>query len=367
MRIAVNAHRLIGQQAGVSRYLKEIIFAWKAAQIEDQIDLICPGSGHNLSSYEWEHCHAIETGAFQRTIIWENLVLPHYVKDADILFCPSYFVPIKCGVPTVVTIHDVIHEVYPKSVPFYWRWRLHWGMLWTAKKAAAVITVSECSKRDICRFYKVNPDKVFVTYEGVGSQFKQLDHDYAINSLSEQFGIKRPFILYVGSITPRRNIERLIQAFCSASSKLQGFSLVLAGKDFQKLNLAKSNGDFFRENRIKYLDQPSDEQLLLLYNAAEYFIYPSSYEGFGLPVLEAMACGTPVITGNNSSLKEIAGEAAHLVDVSNNEEIMDALVLLANNKEYQSLLRERGLKRVKSFSWDVTATKTLEILKQAGR
>lgn len=367
MKIAINAYRLTGQQAGVGRYLSGILSAWKSADVEDHIDLICPRLGNHLKSYVWKHCQVVETGCSHKNFVWENLVLPRFVRGADVLFCPSNFVPIRSNIATIVTIMDLAHEVLPQSIPIYWLWRLRLGVRWAAKRASVVITISECTKRDICRFYNINSDKVFVTYLGVAPVFKPIERDYARMLVSKQFGIQRPYILYVGSIFPRRNVSRLIEAFSIASRHLPGHDLVLAGNNFQGLDIAKVGGRLFKDGIIRHLGCPNDDQLLLLYNAAEIFIYPSSYEGFGLPVIEAMACGTPVITGNNSSLKEIGSGAAFLVDVNSTEAIKGALILLANDVRYQNELREKGLCRAEQFTWEKTAADTLDIIHRAGR
>lgn len=333
-------------------------------QVADDVTLICPGRNLSLEQFIWERSHVIETGFRLRTIVWENLVLPRFIGDHNILFCPSYFVPIRCGIPKVVAIHDVTHEIFPKSVPWYWLWRLRWGIGYSVRRAAFVITVSEASKKDICKYYGADPRRVVVTHLAASPLFQMMDRTLARQAVRIQLGIEHPYILYVGSIMPRRNIPRLIQAFSEAKG-LSGHQLVIAGRNFQRIDIADICRQFGCSNRVRHISAPSDEQLVNLYNGADTFVYPSSYEGFGLPVLEAMACGVPVITGNNSSLKEIAGDAAYLVDVGSTKTIAEALRELTENDDYRRKFSGRGLERAKLFSWEKTASETLSILRTA--
>jgi glycosyltransferase involved in cell wall biosynthesis len=226
-----------------------------------------------------------------------------------------------------------------------------------------VIVPSQSTKTDVMRLYGVNPEKIAVIYEGYDEEvYKPQDNLAPIEEVKREYNISGKYILYVGTLEPRKNIPRLVEAFHSLKKGEVEHKLVVAGKlgwlykdiftTVTKLNL---------ENEVIFTGYIPQKELPILMGGAEVFAYPSLYEGFGLPPLEAMACGTPVIASNTSSLPEVIGDAGILVDPYNSKEIAQAMYRLISDEGLRQQMHQRGLNRAKMFSWEKTAQQTLKV------
>jgi glycosyltransferase involved in cell wall biosynthesis len=227
-----------------------------------------------------------------------------------------------------------------------------------ADRASAVITVSNYSKQDIIKYLNVKPDKISVTYEGIDSKFKIGDYE----------NINSKFILAFGGHEIRKNCLRIIDAFSVFSQKNTDINLVLCGvkDDYKKHIDSYINMQNIRD-RVTLLPYISDEDLVKLYNQAEMLLYPSLYEGFGFPILESMACGTPVIASNTTSIPEISGNCALLIDPLNTEEIANSLLQLSEDTELRQQLIQQGKQRSAKFSWHNTAEETKKLYESIRR
>ena len=302
---------------------------------------------------------------FHSKKLWTLLDLSKKLKNykLDVFFSPTHYLPLYTSSPSVISILDVSYLYFPnlfKKKDLY-QLRL-WGG-YSIKKAKKIITISNSSKNDIIKMYKVNPDKIAVVYPGIKIQNSKI-RVQNMEDLKEKFGIASPYILFVGTLQPRKNIVRLVEAF----SKLQGeIKLVIVGKkgwQFEEiLNAPKKYGV---ENRVKFLDSVSDEDLPSLYKNALCFCLPSLYEGFGLPILEAMQYGCPVATSNVSSLPEAGGDAAVYFNPENVEDIKNSLESIIQSSELRDKLIKKGYEQVKKFSWEKTARETLKVLEEVG-
>ena len=239
----------------------------------------------------------------------------------------------------------------------------------TAKKATRIATVSEYSRQDLLDIYKLSPEKVVVTYNGVESSFTpQPSVPNEAEAVRKRFGVSRDFLLAVGSLQPRKNLVRLIRAYARLRSEREDFrpQLVIVGR---KLWLASEIFDEVKRQRwaddVILTGYVADEDLPALYRAARAFVYPSLFEGFGLPPLEAMACGTPVVTSDVSSLPEITGDAALLIDPNDERALANALIEVVNNDRLRAELREKGIAQAKKFTWRDAAEKTLRLYQEA--
>lgn len=222
-----------------------------------------------------------------------------------------------------------------------------------ARRTNKIIAVSESTKNDLINLYQIKPEKIKVIYSGIGKQFQPA-------KVKNQYGLPEKFILYFGTIEPRKNLIGLIKAFQMIKKKNPDLKLVLAGskgwlyEDIFKT--AKGDKDIIFTGFIKEEDKPA------LYNLASVFVYPSFFEGFGFPPLEAMACGTPTIVSNNSSLPEVVGEAALMVDSYNLDELAWLMNEVLNDLKLREELKQRGLAQAKRFSWERTARETMKVL-----
>jgi glycosyltransferase involved in cell wall biosynthesis len=287
------------------------------------------------------------------------------VQRLDVLHA-QYLLPHHLRCRTVLTVHDVLYERYPEffTKSDYYRHRI--GVRWSCRKADHIITVSESSKRDLVELYGLDPERITVTYLGPDACYRPLDEAQAKKHLRENYGIEDDFILYVGAIQPRKNIPRLLSAFARMKRErhsphklvIVGPKAWLSGDSFRSLEDSPARKDVILTGYVPRVDLP------YFYNAAVVFIYVSMCEGFGLPVVEAMACGTPTITSRGSSLEEIAGEAAVLVDPRDDEGIASVMERVLWDCDLRVRLRELGLARSKEFSCHKMALQTQEIYRR---
>jgi glycosyltransferase involved in cell wall biosynthesis len=226
----------------------------------------------------------------------------------------------------------------------------------------AVITISWQSKKDLETYLKIPGSKIIVTPLAAGTKFRVLSEAEIAPAL-ERAGVERPYILYVGSVEPRKNLLRLLDAYQELLKWSERWRLVIVGaRNYWKSSpVAQKVEQLGLGGQVKFTGYVPDEDLPALYNGADLFCFPSLYEGFGLPVLEAMACGTPVVTANSSSLPEVAGEAALLVDPYNVAEIAAAMRRVLEDPQLAEVLRQRGLKRSAQFTWEKTARETIAV------
>ena len=294
------------------------------------------------------------------------LLNPIKKSNIDVFHCPHYNMPFGIKQPSVITIHDLIHLVCPDLLTDR---RAHWyasRMLPSAaRRAAHILTVSEYSKQQILRHLKVPETKVTVIYHGVEEAFHPMSK-VEVESYRIAHRLPERFLLYVGLLKPHKNVVRLLQAF--SALHLDGISLLLVGKKdsrYRELDMILEK-EVFRQNVI-FLSSIPFEELPLLYNAAESLILPSLYEGFGLPVLEAMACGTPVVCSQATSLPEVVGDAAVLADPLSVRSIAEGMQKSLGDSALRSELRRKGLERAKQFRWQDSAAKTLSVYHEVAK
>jgi glycosyltransferase involved in cell wall biosynthesis len=290
-------------------------------------------------------------------------------QKADLLHMTTYVAPPWSPCPMVVTIHDLSFLEYPSA--FSWRVRTMLTTLvpGSVKRAARVIAVSEWTKQDLIRRFGVPPEKIAVTPEAPPPGFRRLPD---AQRLTLPPGVAEPFVLAVGNLEPRKNLARLIEAFGLAVRRQPGFrgQLVLVGKAQRRAgDVQRAVRESGVESRVVFTGFVSHDDLTLLYNRASLFVYPSLYEGFGLPPLEAMACGCPVLASNATAMPEVLGDAALLVNPLSVEEMAQGMMAVLDQPELAAGLREKGLQRAASYSWEATAARTREVYAQvlAGR
>lgn len=313
----------------------------------------------------------IETIDFDVPIygIKEQLKFPYRQlkkEKPDVLHVPHYNVPIFYRGKMVVTIHDLTHLVLPEFLPNKFAYLYAKFMIWVAlKKASKVLTVSENTKKDILKMFKVNPDKIEVIYNGVGEEFIQKEKE-EVTYLYKKINIpeNKKIIMYVGNLKPHKNLERLLEAY-SKIDNIDETSLVLVGKAFSNYGaLSEKEKTLKIENKVVHTGIVSQEELVDLYNLADLFVFPSLYEGFGLPILESLACGTPVISSNTSSMPEVGGDLVTYINPLNIDEIKESI---EDNLKKQNILdRDKIKERLSLFDWKQIARATEKHLSSIG-
>lgn len=291
----------------------------------------------------------------------ENLDLVHF----------PYFEPFFLAFPiykrykTAVTVHDLTPIVFPNAFPKGIKGEIKWQMQrFSLRKANVIITDSETSKKDILKYVGAKEKRVKVVYLAAGEEFKRLEKGTWQEKLRKKYNLPEKFVLYVGDVTWNKNLPRLLDAITELD-----ISIVMVGKNLVSEDYDKNNPWNNDLNRINELARSNDkitrvgflpsEELVQIYNLATLFAMPSLYEGFGLPILEAMACGCPVLTSKEGSLEEVAGNAAYFIDAYDVESIKFGLELLYKDQSKRNELIEKGNENVKRFSWKKTAQETL--------
>ncbi|MFA9397255.1 MAG: glycosyltransferase family 4 protein [Clostridiaceae bacterium] len=322
-------------------------------------------NGNNYNKYKTVNSNYILTSRRQHSY-YEDCLIPSFIKknNMDIYHIPQngigYSDTLTCK--TIVTIHDLIPYIMPQTVGSGYLKKFLTQIPRILDKCNGIITVSEYSKQDIIRFFPDTKDKVYVTPLAADSIYKPLDKEICKHSLNEKYNMDKPFILYVGGFSERKNVESIIQSFHNIYKKLnKEYNLIILGSIRDKLSTLKSLVEKLDMNEnIKFLGFIENNMLPVFYSAADVFIYPSFYEGFGLPPLEAMSCGCPVISSNTTSIPEVIKDAGILIDPYNIKSIENALESVLNNNTLRENLSLKGLSRSSLFSWDNTAKLTLD-------
>ena len=363
MRIAIDARKL--RDFGIGTYVRNILR--HLARIDRTTDyvVLCREEDRPFTAGLGENFRAVpeRSGPYSMR---EQVAIPMDLRreGADLFHAPHYVLPPLTPCRSVVTIHDCIHLRFPQYLPSRLGYAYARGSLWiAAHRSGHICTVSEASKRDILDYFRVPESKISVIYNAIDERFHEEPSDDEVTRVRERYQLNDPFILYAGNIKPHKNLERLIEAFHHMRrGELEHVKLLIIGDEISKYaTLRRAVHRYKLHKHVRFFGFVPDATLAILYRLAGVFVFPSLYEGFGLPPLEAMASGTPVITSNVSSLPEVVGDAAVLIDPYQPEEIADAMQRVLLDEGLRNDLRARGLARVRDFSWQRSATRVREI------
>ncbi len=365
MRFAVDAHAIGRHLTGNEVYVRNLLNAFGA--VERECEFVAYVSED--AAHEWIppriQARAISGNPFVRL----GYDLARRVReDRPDLLHVQYTAPVGCRVPVVVSVHDVSYLEHPEYFPWTRARQLQWTVRRTVRRAAKVLTGTEFSRQSILKVYgDLDEDKVVVVPNAAAPDFRPVSREAATAAVRDRFRIPAPFVLAVGDLQPRKNHIGLIQAFARlvrAYPQLK-HQLVLAGKDTwfggHVRDAARESGI---EDRIRFTGFVSDRDLLQLYNASDLFVFPSYYEGFGLPALEAMACGRAVACANTTALPEVVDGAAIVFDPYRVDEIARAIADLLLDGELRARMERLGLQRAAHFSWQKTAEGTLDVFRE---
>ena len=370
MRIAIDAHSVGTQLAGNETYAVNLIEALAEIDQSNQYTLyVTRQSAIDRFANRWPNFNV------KRMVPHTPLVRIPVTLSAELRRNPvdvlhvQYTAPPLAPCSVVATIHDLSFEHLPETFNRRSRAQLRLTVRRTARKAAQILTLSEFSRRDIIDTYRIAPDRVSVTPAAAPSHFKPIEDETELRKIREIYGIERDYILSVSSIQPRKNLIRLIEAYsCLRGLRPEGKlpQLILVGKrgwlDNETFRAAQRHS---ANNDIAFTGYVAENDLPALYSGATCFVYPSFFEGFGLPVLEAMQCGAPVIAGNRTSIPEVVGKAGLLFDPFDTNSLVQALTRVLDDSEYRAALRIQGLERAREFDWKQTARMTLQAYQKA--
>jgi len=354
----------VREKVGVSMYtLKLLEYFQRVSNEHDQFIVFLKDTPRDELPFQTTYFkYCVVKGSF----LWSQIALPlhlmfsHYTKNKiDVFFSPAHYAPRFSFCPTVVTIHDLSYFYYPQEFLKKDLFKLKQWTDYSVNRAKKVITVSKTTKKDLVKYYPHIEPKIKVIYNGMEKEESENNTPSTnFKSLTSQ-----KYILYVGTLQPRKNIVTLIRAFRLFHANHPEFKLVIAGKRGWLFDLIfKEAQDLYVNEHIIFPGYVSDEELVGLYRKAFCFVLPSLYEGFGIPVLESMNYGCPVIASFNSSLPEVGGDACLYIDPQKPEDIVSKLELLLEDKTLRKELIKKGKGRISFFSWTKCGKETLELL-----
>lgn len=371
MHIGIDASRIASAgRTGTERYSVEVIGALARLDRRNHYTLYCNGLPQTLPLLGSNM--RLRSLPFPRLWTHLRLSLEMQQQPPEVLFVPSHVVPLRHPPRSVVTLHDLGYLAFPQAHTLARRLDLHLTTLWSARAAQRIIAISHATRHDLVTRYAINPQRIHVVHHGVAPHFQPVRNAARIAAARERYGLdtEGSYMLYVGTVQPRKNLARLLDAFAQAASGTtdtpplpHNLHLVIAGKrGWLTTAIEQRAAQAGIAGRVRFTGYVDDADLPALLSGALAFVFPSLYEGFGMPVLEAMACGTPVLTSITSALPEVAGDAALLVAPHDTHALADALARLAHDAPLRERLHADGRARAATFTWERCAAETLRVL-----
>lgn len=365
----------VEKRVGIGEYAYELLRQFESSRVQNlefRIYLKNLPMGHMPKEREGWRYKVIGPNK-----MWTQFALPLYLfsekvrrpfrkgTPPQVFFSPSHYAPRFSPIPTAISIMDLSYIHFPELFTKHDLYQLVNWTKYSAKNARKIFTISNFSRDDIIKTYGKDPENVVTTYLGIKSQ-KTINNKQNMDELEKKFGIDGKYILFVGTLQPRKNVEKLVEAFSKIKDKK--IKLVVVGKKgWLWEGIVGAPERYKVTERVKFLDFVGDEDLPSLYKNATCFVLPSLYEGFGLPVLEAMQQGCPVLISNVSSLPEVGGDAAVYFDPENTDDIAKKIDQVLSDEKLRQEMIEKGYNQIKKFSWEKTARKTLEVLQELAK
>lgn len=372
MRVVVDCRCVFAGCGGIGNYALQLVRALALVDRANEYILLQSTARPSVPIVDRPNFRQVACPAAMLDAEWEQLQLPTLLDEleADLYHNPTFALPLVRPCPTVTTIHDVVFHYRPDLVrPALCGYLRQWAEA-AAHSATLIITVSEYSKAAIVAAYGVPPERVVVTYEAADCErFGPTYGGAREDELRSRYGIRGPYVLYVGSLEPKKNLDRLLDAFADAQRAMGlTHTLVLAGgQGGMDWDVRSALRERDLERSVVVTGFLPDDLLPYAYGAAELFVYPSLYEGFGLPPLEAMACGTPVLVSDATSLPEVVGDAALVVGAEDVVGLSQAIQDVLTDPDLRTRLAALGVRRAARFSWQQTALRTLRCYCEAAR
>jgi len=366
MKIGIDARLLERKMTGIGRYLAGILKYISKVDKDNEYFLFSIG---RLKDYEEKGFKVVFPGKKNLisskvySPIWLNFVLPKFLEKykIDLFFEPNHFLPIRnIKSKSVIVVHDLFHKIEKSYHPFYYREYVNLFLPRSIRKSDAIIAVSENTKKDIIKFYNVSDEKIHVIYEAADEVFRPRDLNVEQKTgLISKYDLPENFILYVGAIENRKNIMGILKIGDILQKLKKDIRIVLIGGPgfgFQQICQ-----EIKKRKNIYWLNYVENKDLPYIYNLAKIFLFPSFYEGFGLPPLEAMQSGVPVLASNTSSLPEVVGEGGMMHDPKDYEGFVKDIIKLLKDKNFYDKTRNKGINQAKKFNWEETSKQIVAI------
>lgn len=374
-KIGINARYLQRKMSGIERYILELVLHLQKVDEKQEYvlffnkDTTIPEIPEQENFKQYVSMFPTTNRALR--LLWEHLALYYELKKNNITVFhgPAFFVPVlkPKDCQYIITVHDITFKKYPET--FTWATRLYYSILFpqSLRLADIIITDSISTKNDLIGSYGIRAEKIQVVYLGISNAFLNKEKSQAVYAISKKYNLPDEYFLFTGVLSPRKNIITILNAFKQIKEEemFRKYKLVIVGRPgwlydeiFRKVK------ELSLENEVLFIDYVPEEELPSFYTNAKIFLFPSLYEGFGLPILEAMACGCPVITSNVSSMPEVAGDAAVLINPASVDELVSSIKEITVNKNLRKELQKKGVEQIKKFSWEKTAVETKNIYEQ---
>lgn len=376
MHIAINAHLLAHtrsfRRAGVSNYVEALLTHLGFADQHNRYTVYTTrgldGAALRLPPNFAVRPSRLPTINPRVRIPWEQALAPLLLRHirADVFHGVLNVAPLFCPVPSIITIHDLAFLSFPQTFRRHNRLYLAWATRVSAHRAARILAVSEATKREIIRLLHIPPERIVVTYDACDARFTPPDRA-ALADFRRRAGLPDRFILFVGTLEPRKNLPTLLDAYARIAAATDAPLIIGGGKGWLYDAIYARLDALGLRDRVRFAGYIDADDLPFWYAAATVFAFPSVYEGFGMPPLEAMACGTPVVASDSSSLPEVVGDGGLLVSPADADALAAALLRLLNDDELRAELSARGLRQAARFSWHETAARTLRAYQEVAQ
>lgn len=369
-RLGYDASALPPRLTGAGNYIVELLRALHRLDLPLDFRVFCTPSGRQqIGLPEKTGFRYITVPALHPTLrlLWEQTRLPRLAKQhrLDLLHSPHYTRPLRLPCRSVVTLHDMTFFLFPELHTLPKRFFFPWMIRRSASSADALLAISESTRQDAIRLLGIDPGRIHTTLLAALPEHQPVSDPERRRAVRQRYNLPEQFILNVGVLEPRKNLPVLFQAFARLRSRFPEYRLVIAGKPGWMVEQIKSQLAALQlGDSVHFTGYVQAQDLPVVYNLAALSVYPSLYEGFGLPVLESLACGTPVITTNVSSMPEIAGEAGMLVPPGDIAALENALEKLLNNPDERERRSRLGLEQARQFTWERTAQATYQVYRQ---
>jgi glycosyltransferase involved in cell wall biosynthesis len=365
MRVAIDTRKI--HDFGIGTYIRNLLRQLARIDRDTEYVLLCREPDLGIAAQLGPNFRSVREPSPNYSLR-EQIHVPWVLRRErpDVYHAPHYVLPAAVRCRSVVTIHDCIHLMFPQYLPNRAAYAYARASMWAAaRRSDRILTVSEASKRDILSLFNVKPEKIVVVYNAIDEHFSATPSEEHVARIRERYQLDHKFVLYVGNIKPHKNLVRLIEAFSDLRRTHDDLKLLIIGDEISKLPALRRAVHRNKLHKyVRFLGYLKDDTLTVLYRLASVFVFPSLYEGFGLPPLEAMASGTPVVTSNVSSLPEVTGDAAVLVDPYDVDSIGDGMRRILDDPRLADELRLKGLKRAREFSWERSVEKTQRVYRE---
>ncbi len=368
MHIVIDARTTTDHFPGIGRYVLNLTYAMAAMSSDVEVSLLCNSVTKNHTRFKLPDLELFPCPVTPFSLR-QQWIVPRILRQANVACYHSsyYLMPLALPCPTVLTCYDVIPLVYPRYFTAFRRCLFRLSHVMALRAASGLIAISDSTKEGLIRFFHTDPDRITVIPLAANHNYKPCT-EREVERVKGKHGLPDRYVLYVGMNKPHKNLIGLVKAWKAVNSKLktQNSKLVIAGCWDNRYPEAKALvSEYGLEESVLFTGRIDEEDLPSLYSGASLFVFPSQYEGFGLPVLEAMACGTPVACSNTSSLPEVGGDAVAYFDPSDTSAMAEIIAGILADRGERQRMKEAGLAQAAQFTWESTALQTLAVYEKA--